>query len=127
MQDHPELMRALQPLALSTAVLLAGGCAHYPENARMKHYAPEGGYRFSTLSNTGNSDSLRVMLAFSGGGTRAAALSYGVLDKLARTEIVLEGQRRRLSDDVVMISSRPAGSILVPYSTLYGDQIFTDF
>src|SRR6266576_6030474 len=105
MQDHPELMRALRALALSAAFLLAGGCARYPENARMKHHDPQGGYRFSTLSNTGNSDSLQVVLAFSGGGTRAAALSYGVLDKLARTEIVWEGQRWRLLDEVDMISS----------------------
>src|SRR6267142_4047603 len=127
MQDHPELMRTLQALALSAAVLLAGGCAHYPENARMKHHDPQGGYRFSTLSNTGNSDSLQVVLAFSGGGTRAAALSYGVLDKLARTAIVWEGQRRRLLDEVDMISSVSGGSFTAAYYALYGDQIFTDF
>jgi hypothetical protein len=108
-------------------VLLGSGCAHYPENARMKHYAPEGGYRFSTLSNTDNSDSLQVVLAFSGGGTRAAALSYGVLDKLARTEIVWEGQRRRLLDEVDTISSVSGGSFTAAYYALYGDQIFTDF
>jgi hypothetical protein len=34
-----ELMRALQALILSAAVLLAGGCAQYPENARLKHYS----------------------------------------------------------------------------------------
>jgi hypothetical protein len=49
MQDHPELMRALQALALSAAIILVGGCAHYPKNARMKHHDPQGGYRFSTL------------------------------------------------------------------------------
>jgi len=120
-------MRGLEALALSAAILLVGGCAHYPENARMKHHDPQGGYRFSTLSNAGNSDSMQVVLAFSGGGTRAAALSYGVLDKLARTEIVWEGQRRRLSDEVDMISSVSGGSFTAAYYALYGDQIFTDF
>src|SRR3989454_3476035 len=127
MQDHPELMRALQALALSAAFLLAGGCAHYPENARMKHHDPQGGYRFSTLSNTGNSDSLQVVLAFSGGGTRAAALSYGVLEELARTEIVWEGERRRLLDEVDLISSVSGGSFTAAYYALYGDRIFCDF
>jgi len=128
MQDHPELMRGLEALALSAAILLVGGCAHYPENARMKHHDPQGGYRFSTLSNAGNSDSMQVVLAFSGGGTRAAALSYGVLDKLARTEIIWEGQRRRLSDEVDMISSVSGGSFTAAaYYALYGGQIFTDF
>ena len=40
------------------------------------------------------------MLSFSGGGTRAAAFSYGVLEELRRTEIVFDGKRRRLIDEV---------------------------
>src|SRR5438132_9024883 len=78
-QEH-ERMRIHHALILSVAVLLGGGCAHYPENARLKHYDPQSGYRFRNLSNTGNSDSLQLFLSFSGGGTRPAALSYGVLD-----------------------------------------------
>ena len=93
----------------------------------MKHYDPQGGYRFSTLSHAGNSDSLLVLLAFSGGGTRAAALSYGVLEELARTEIVWEGERRRLLDEVDTISSVSGGSFTAAYYALYGDQIFTEF
>src|SRR5882762_931454 len=124
--DH-KIIGILQALFLSAAVLLAGGCAHYPENARMKHYDPQGGYRFSTISHPGNSDSLLVLLAFSGGGTRAAALSYGVLEELARTEIVWEGQRRRLLDEVDTISSVSGGSFTAAYYALYGDRIFTEF
>src|SRR5256885_16824013 len=93
----------------------------------MKHYDPQGGYRFSTLSHAGNSDSLLVLLAFSGGGTRAAALSYGVLEELARTEIVWEGERRRLLDEVDLISSVSGGSFTAAYYALYGDRIFCDF
>jgi NTE family protein len=40
-----------------------------------------------------------VILAFSGGGTRAAAFSYGVLEFLRRTEVTgPQGQRFRLLD-----------------------------
>src|SRR5207244_812668 len=108
-------------------MLLSGGCAHYLENARLKHYDPKSGYRFRALAHDGNSDSLQVFLAFSGGGTRAAALSYGVLEELARTEIVWEGQHRRLLDEVDTISSVSGGSFTAAYYALYGDQIFTDF
>ena len=110
-----------------SAVLLGSGCAHYPENARLTQSDPRGGYRFRNLSNTGNSDSLQVFLAFSGGGTRAAALSYGVLEELARTEIVWEGQRRRLLDEVDYISSVSGGSFTAAYYALHGDGIFTNF
>src|SRR5437867_4674643 len=120
-------MRIHHALILSVAVLLGGGCAHYPENARLKHYDPKSGYRFRNLSNTGNSDSLQVFLAFSGGGTRAAALSYGVLEELARTQIVWEGQHRRLLDEVDYISAVSGGSFTAAYYALYGDRIFADF
>ena len=50
------------------------------------------------------------ILAFSGGGTRAAALSYGVLEELRRTEIVVDGQRRRLIDEVDIITGVSGGS-----------------
>jgi len=86
----------MKALALIAVLVLAGGCAHYPANARLTHADVNCGYRFRNLAHPGNSDSLLVFLAFSGGGTRAAALSYGVLEALAHTEIVWEGEHRRL-------------------------------
>src|SRR5258706_15110388 len=118
----------LHPAAVwSAARLLGGGCAHYPDNARMSHYDPQSVYRFRNLSNTGNSDSLQIFLAVSGGGTRASALSYGVLEELARTQIVWEGQRRRLVDEVDYISAVSGGSFTAAFYALYGDRIFADF
>jgi len=112
--------------ALLVALLL-GGCAHYPVNAPLTHAAPEAGYRFNNLAHADNSDSLFVMLAFSGGGTRAAALSYGVLEELSKTQIVWEGKRRRLLDEVDLISSVSGGSFTAAYYALYGDRIFSEF
>src|SRR6266567_9631563 len=120
-------MRIHLALIFSAVMLLGAGCAHYVENARLQHYDPQSGYRFRNLSNTGNSDSLQIFLAFSGGGTRAAALSYGVLEELARTQIVWEEQRRRLLDEVDYISAVSGGSFTAAYYALYGDRIFSDF
>ena len=120
-------MRIHLALIFSAVILLGAGCAHYPENARLQHYDPQSGYRFRNLSNTGNSDSLQIFLAFSGGGTRAAALSYGVLEELARTQIAWEGQHRRLLDEVDYISAVSGGSFTAAYYALYGDRIFADF
>lgn len=109
-----------------TAVLI-GGCAHYPVNAPLNRYDAQAGYRFNNLSSAKNSDELLVVLAFSGGGTRAAALSYGVLEQLSKTEISVAGNTRRLLDEVDLISSVSGGSFTAAYYALFGDRIFTEF
>ena len=103
------------------------GCAHYPINAELDVQDSNAGYRFKNLAPTGNAASLFVILTFSGGGTRAAALSYGVLEKLRDIEIEWKGQSRRLLDEVDVISSVSGGSFTAAYYALYGDGIFEDF
>lgn len=68
-----------------------------------------------------------LMLAFSGGGTRAAALAYGVLQELRDTEVGQTKAQRRLLDDVGVISSVSGGSFTAAYYGLFGDAIFTNF
>lgn len=51
--------------------------------AAPQHLAPgEGGYRLSAIKNPGSSSGLMILLAFSGGGKRSSAFSYGVLKGL---------------------------------------------
>jgi NTE family protein len=67
-----------------------------------------------------------IVLAFSGGGTRAAALSYGVLKGLRA--VPLPGQSgRNLLDEVDAISAVSGGSFTAAYYALKGDAIFDDF
>ncbi|MEN2751435.1 patatin-like phospholipase family protein [Psychrobacter sp. FBL11] len=74
-----------------------------------------------------NSDDVFVVLAFSGGGTRAAALSYGVLEKLRDTPVMINDVERRLLDEVDVISSVSGGSYTAAYYGLFGDEIFERF
>lgn len=67
------------------------------------------------IKNDGN---LSLILSFSGGGTRAAALSYGVLKEL---------KKQKLLKKVDIISSVSGGSFTSAYFGLYGDKIFEDF
>ena len=67
------------------------------------------------------------MLTFSGGGTRAAALAYGVLEVLRATPIVWEGERRSLLDEVDVISAVSGGSFTAAYYALKRERAFADF
>ena len=67
------------------------------------------------------------MVTFSGGGTRAAALAYGVLKGLRDTTINIEGKSVRMLDEVDYISSVSGGSFTTAYYGLYRDRIFEDF
>jgi NTE family protein len=110
------------------SALLASGCAHHQSlNAPLDSLAPDRGYRFQSVAPHAGSDDLLLMLAFSGGGTRAASLSYGVLEELARTPVGAAPSQHRLLDDVDIISSVSGGSFTAAYYGLYGDRIFSDF
>ena len=105
--------------------LLASGCAHHHSlNAPLDSLDPGRGYRFQSVAPHASSDDLLLMLAFSGGGTRAASLSYGVLEELARTPVGAAPAQHRLLNDVGMISSVSGGSFTAAYYGLYGDRIF---
>lgn len=65
-----------------------------------------------------------VALSFSGGGTRAAALSYGALEVLRDSAIPAHGEKTRVLDCVEVISSVSGGSFTAAYHGLFGDRIF---
>ena len=69
-----------------------------------------------------------VVLAFSGGGTRAAAFSYGVLEFLRKTEIRgPKGNTVRLLDEVDVITGVSGGSFTALAYGLYGDKLFAEY
>ena len=113
--------------ATLVCALLLSACASFPPNPPLAKYDPSTGYRFELLDQGGNSDGLFVILAFSGGGTRAAALSYGVLEALRDTRIQLNGKERSLLDEVDVISAISGGSFTAAYYALHGARTFDEF
>jgi NTE family protein len=100
-------------IALVLLVQLSA-CAHYPLNQQSYTFDKHAGYRFDNLqSGPHNSDALFICLTFSGGGTRAAALAYGVMKELRKTRIKVEGQERSLLVEVDVISSVLSANDLV--------------
>ena len=85
-------------ILLAALCVFAAGCAHWPATPRLEQVGATG-YRFAGATRPGQSDDLLVILAISGGGMRAAALGYGVLEELRRTEVMVNGVKRRLLDE----------------------------
>jgi NTE family protein len=76
----------------------------------------------------GNSDKLFVVLTFSGGGKRAAAFSFGVLEALRDIEVVTpDGERHSLLDEVDLISAISGGAFTAAYYALHGHDSFDTY
>ncbi len=116
-------------IAWILAVAALGGCASRPINERIAQVDPKAGYRPDLLipKRQNNDPHTLFVLSFSGGGTRAAAFSYGVLEELRRTEITASGHRRRLIDEVDIITGVSGGSFTALAYALYGDRLFSEY
>ena len=118
-------MKSITHLIALILCLALAACA--PLNPRLETYDYRQGYRFGNCSADDNPDELFIVLTFSGGGTRAAAFSYGVMKGLRETMVTHKGAQISLLDEVDLISSVSGGSFTAAYYGLYGDQIFIDF
>ena len=112
-------------IVLFIAAAIFNGCAHYQQNQPLASARVAGTYDFGRLNSSENSDETFVALTFSGGGTRAAALAYGVLARLQETGI--DKNRKSLPDEVDVISTVSGGSFTGAYYALFGNRIFVEF
>jgi NTE family protein len=111
--------------AIVAAFLAATGCARIPESQPLAAWSSS--RPVLAMSAPETSRDIVVLLAFSGGGTRAAALAYGVLEELRDTEVEIGGEQRRLLDEVDLVSGVSGGSFAAAYYGLFSDRIFEDF
>ena len=112
-------MAALRTLAL---LLLLTGCATFAGPANIpvaRDSSPMG-----SLTTPEIAGDTAIALAFSGGGTRAAAFAYGVLQGLK--EMPAKNGKSYL-DQVVFVSGVSGGSVAAAYFGLKGPGEFTDF
>lgn len=112
-------------LAALGLLIALPGCVHRQPNPPLDQTRLDRGYYFHTHHRPHNSPDTLFLLCFSGGGTRAAAMSYGVLEALRDIPIERPGSRHRLLDEVDAISSVSGGSITAAAYALLGDEIFT--
>ena len=114
--------------AALVALLALGGCATRPVNPPLAHADRTVGYRFEARERQLREHENLVILAFSGGGTRAAAFSYGVLEALRKIEVDAPGRGKvRVLDEVGVITGVSGGSFTALAYGLYGDKLFDQY
>jgi len=114
---------------IASAALLAGCTANIhndpinaPLTANPRQIEAELGSDVAT-----NYDDMVVALSFSGGGTRAAAFSYGVLQGFEQTRVPTRTGPVSLLDRLDFLSGVSGGSILAAYYGLRGREGYSDF
>ena len=106
-------------LAAATAMALcacAGPVFNGPINEPIASVADQGGWPLGP----DQFGSTVIGVAFSGGGMRASAFSYGVLTELDRNEIATDRGPRRMTEMVDLISGVSGGSVTAAYFGLKG-------
>ena len=120
--------RATSIAVLACLTSLAMACASMTAvDVPLEKWTPELSERPVAQVAGDRSPEMLVLVAFSGGGTRAAAFAYGALQELRDTEVMTEHGPRPLLGEVDMISSVSGGSFTSAYYALHGDRIFDDF
>jgi NTE family protein len=105
--------------AVVAALLTLGACQTVPDYPNQPLGA--GSYnRQAILPTPADPDEPVILLAFSGGGSRAAALALAVLDELRVHSFSGKGQQTRLVDHIKVISSVSGGSVTSAWFGLVG-------
>lgn len=116
-------MPLVRRAALAAMILLGAACAHYPVNPQLPKADPSYGYRFGTTNGALREDENFIIVTMSGGGTRAAALAYGVLLKLDKTAV----RGGPMLDQIDVVSSVSGGSFTASYFALHGRDGLPEF
>jgi NTE family protein len=121
-------LRAGPTVALFAAPLLAAGCGSAPVRERPLREVVPVTPPVLAPGVQANSDKLFVVLTFSGGGKRAAAFSYGVLEALRDIKVTTpDGDQHVLLDEVDIISAVSGGAFTAAYYALNGRDTFESF
>ena len=122
-------LRSAPPSFLAAWLPVARTSHGVVQNQSLAKVGPGPGHSAAAFSHKQNRQfgELALVLALSGGGTRASALSYGVLQELRDTQVSHGWPRPAALDAVSLIRSVSGGSFTSAYYGQYGDRVFVDF
>jgi NTE family protein len=114
-----------------------GACATVHPNPQLEEVIDLTEVSRNKLNPLGRSDEVFFVMTLSGGGTRAAALAYGVMEALNQVEIPAVSPSTNTGEEdfaghtvlkeVDIISSVSGGSFTAAYYALNGDRLFEDY
>ncbi len=123
-----DIRQTINRCVIAAALVVLTACATRPINPPVTEVSDSKPYNFERTGQSERQKKNLVILSFSGGGTRAAAFSYGVLETLKRTELVnSEGVKVRLLDQIDAITGVSGGSFTALAYRLYGEQLFDEY
>lgn len=108
--------------ALALAALSACSLVKYQPVATIDKVDLNRGYRFETSQMKREQDDTYIIVMFSGGGTRAAAFGYGVLEQLQQQKVGIGGRNQSLMSNVDLVVGVSGGSVLAAYFALKGEE-----
>src|SRR5258708_5481150 len=107
------------------------GCAqaihNEPINAQLTGSPQQQAAELGVVDTKPTLDDTVVAVTFSGGGTRAAAFSYGVLQGFDETRVEYGGRATSLLDQLDFVSGVSGGSVLAAYYGLKKRAAMADF
>ncbi|STZ76243.1 patatin-like phospholipase family protein [Bergeriella denitrificans] len=123
----PKTYRKTAWAVLAALTLSACSLVKYQPVAVIDKIDLNKGYRLESQQTAWAKDDTLVLLMFSGGGTRAAALGYGVLEQLNQHQVHIGGQRKSLMENVDIVIGVSGGSVLAAYYALHGADTIPSF
>lgn len=116
------MLAPLARLCVFGALLFVAACASPVRTMQLGRVDQFSGYRYATLDRRAPKtiDKSAVIMSFSGGGTRAAALADGALRALAATEVDGSAGEVPLASQIDVVSSVSGGSVTAAYFALDG-------
>ncbi|MDO4776553.1 MAG: patatin-like phospholipase family protein [Cardiobacteriaceae bacterium] len=115
-------VRRLKHLPALAAALMLSACSlvQYQPLETLDRIDTRQGYRLHNSLQQQSGDEAFIVLMISGGGSRAAALGYGVLEALARQPVHLGSRKRKLADSIDLVYGVSGGAVLAAYYSLHG-------
>ena len=114
-------------LASSMALLTACHSILYQPAKTLSQIDPEKGYRLEKTMQQALEKENLVIVTFSGGGSRAASLGYGVLEQFQQTAVRPTEKGDTLLQNIDVVYGVSGGSVLAAYLALEGQETIPKF